>query len=130
VEYFKKFEDRKIVLDLPSAILGLPPPQDSNGLWYCNREHFYMNYQTQHKQIIVGGINGYVSTARLGLDRWISKLPEGQAIGAIKAMGVQYIVFHKRLIMISSEDILAGLQSSQRLKQVANTDDLSIFEIE
>lgn len=130
VEFFKKFNGRKIILDLPT-LSNYPSwrVDDSKALWFYNREMLYMNWVTAHGQIVVGGVNGYLPKSRVRVDEIVQQLPGVQAFVELKKIGINYLVFHKKLILAPEENILATLKSSAYLKLSQEDDDLAIFKL-
>jgi hypothetical protein len=122
---------RRVLLDLPSTIKFLPGQLvvTSNRLWFFNREIIYMNWQTFHHQIIAGGANGYVSKARADVESFTRRLPDRDALRGLQEIGVEYLIFHKDLVLFPEEDILAKLRASKELKLKLEGAREVIFEI-
>ena len=130
VEFFRGRSEPAIVVDLPSSCFyrdGDRP--DEGGLWFYNRDILYMNWQPIHRQIIAGGVNSYVSRARAELDPELQRVPEREALRKLRSVGVEYVVFHKKLVLLPDEDILARLRSSSDLVQRLDDERIAIFEI-
>ncbi|MEK7357643.1 MAG: hypothetical protein AAB250_14425, partial [Bdellovibrionota bacterium] len=126
-KFFEKFEERKIVADLPSDYQARLPQSDS--LWTYSRDALYMNWQAYHRQIIVGGINSYLPRSRISVDGMIQRLPAPEAIAGLKEFGVEFLVFHKKFILFPNEDVLSGLKASSAAKLEFEDGDLAIFSI-
>ena len=129
--FFKDNPKRKVILDIPSTLLFKSTQSVNSGdrLWFFSREAFYMNWQTYHKQIIVGGANGYIPRWRLEVETAVDELPSPRAIDYLKKLGVEYIVFHKNMILFPDEDILPELKRSGRLRLATEGKSEVIFEI-
>ncbi|MES2963860.1 MAG: hypothetical protein V4760_08210 [Bdellovibrionota bacterium] len=130
--FFREGEEKKIVLDLPSTVRFLPSQSvdSSHRLWFFTREIVYMNWQTYHRQLIVGGANGYVSKARMDVEAAVRRLPESSALAELEKIGVELLVFHKHMVLFPEEDILTTLKEAKGLKMVLENDREAIFEIE
>lgn len=123
---------RLIVLDLPSTTQFLPSQSvnTADRMWFFTREVVYMNWQTYHRQIIVGGANGYVSKARMEVEGMVRRLPERESLADLRKMGVDLLVFHKGLVLFPDEEILVRLKTAAGLKLVQETEREAIFEID
>jgi hypothetical protein len=130
--FFKPFQGRQILLDLPSTIRFLPghPATPGARLWFFSREIIYMNWQTYHRQIIAGGANGYVSKTRVEVEDLVQRLPERQALIGLKNIGIRFLVFHKDLVLDPVDDNLSNLRASSNLKLTFEGDREAIFEID
>jgi hypothetical protein len=127
IEFFRNLPTRQVVVDLPSDYQALLP--QSGSLWTYSRDALYMNWQTYHKQIIVGGINSYLPSSRIEVDRYIKELPDKSAIQYLKRRGVQYLIFHKEFILFPREDIFDGLKRSHDLVLEFEAPNLAVFKL-
>ena len=133
----------KSVIDDPSKFVGkggenspkleidIPRTDFSNSGWDLfeyNREVIYLNWQTQHKQDIVGGMNGYFPTPRLIFQHWIMDLPSKGALDWLRKQGVTHFVFHKNLVLPGEEDLYSSLQDSIWLSKVFEGKDITVFQ--
>lgn len=118
---------RSQVLDLPSVYY--PPFGSGVPMHPLAREGVYMNWQTYHHQIIWGGVNGYLPRSRVDLQARISKLPESSVIARFKAEGLNYIVYHKNLVLEGERDILPGLKVERQLRLVYEDAVVAIFSL-
>jgi len=129
-EYYNFFKNQKdlIILDLPSNI-GLDFRESGNNLFVYNREIIYMNWQTQHKQNITGGVNGYYPVSRVIIQKYIDSLPERNSFSSLSKLGVDYIVFHKTMLLPGEKNLLPQLNRSDCVEKVMETGDISIFKM-
>ena len=125
--FFKNTEN-KIILDLPSrGINNFDISQ--RDLFHYNREIIYMNWQNQHKQNIFNGVNGYFPKKRSEIQKIVNQLPNTTALASLKNMGLDYIVFHKDMVLSPDEDILESLKKIKQSDQVLDTERLTIFRL-
>lgn len=110
-----------IALDRGTTALSYLP------LFHYTRDTIYMNWQTQHKQNIVGGVNGYLPVSRLIYDRWLEDLPGERAIEWLRGQGVDYIVFHPSMLLPGETDIRPQLANSPHLRQVYSGNQITVF---
>lgn len=96
--------------------------------YHYTREGFYMNWQFEHRQNIVGGANGYFPVSRLIYDRWIQDLPGEAAIGWLRRQGISYIVYHYGLLLPGETDVLPDLMQSPLLHVVFAGKQIVVFE--
>ncbi|MFC2169807.1 carbohydrate binding domain-containing protein [Acidobacteriota bacterium] len=130
IEYFKDM-DGTIVLDLPSDI-GLYFGRDKDDLFPYNREIIYMNWQTQHHQNILNGVNGYFPRSRIEVQKLIYELPENEKViyRLVHDYDLDYIVFHKNMIVYPDEPgILQRLLNYHSLNKIHDSESLTIFRI-
>lgn len=130
VEYKQIFADseNKIILELPSRV-GKIVGQTQDDLFQYNREFIYMNWQTQHKQNILNGANGYIPEERLQMQKFIDQLPASNALAALRAIGLDCIVFHKDMVLNDDIHTLDMLLEIKELEQVLDTERLAIFHL-
>jgi len=130
-ELFKK-PSQNTILILPSEV-GIALGKDTENLCQYNREIIYMNWQNQHQQNILNGVNGYFPRSRLEVQKLIYQLannPEVMLTFA-KNYAVSHVIFHKKMIVYPYEqEILSFLQKNPYLKLVKNTDDTAIFTVQ
>lgn len=110
------------VLDRSSYSLSHLP------LFNYSREFLYMNWQTQHKANIVGGANGYFPVSRLVYDRWLEDLPDERVLTWIYDQGVDYVVYHKHMLVPGEADMLPQLSQSPQLRVVFAGEQIVVFE--
>ena len=129
--FFGGFARPAVILDLPSACLYRPgdPVDESERLFFDTRDILYMNWQTYHRQWIVGGVNSYVASSRAQLDDDLQRVPDPDSLRRLRSLGVEYIVFHKNLIQQPHESVLPRLQASPELRSRLETPRVAIFEI-
>lgn len=128
---YKHFLDNTegdLILDLPSDI-GLNFKKSGDELFGYNREIIYMNWQTEHKKNIIGGVNGYYPGSRVILQKYINELPGEKSLGILAKLGLDYIVFHKNMILPKEEYLLPSLENSDFLKKIIDTNEIAIFSI-
>jgi hypothetical protein len=129
--YLEYFENKPsaVVLDLPSVI-DISFKNSSKDLFEYNREAIYMNWQTQHHLNIVGGVNGYFPKTRMIVEKCIKRLPESDSIAELREMGIEYLVFHKTMVLQGEEGWLAALRKSNFiLEEVFDNEQMTIFKI-
>lgn len=146
--YAKFFKNKKnsIVLDLPTSLWS---GNTSDLVFDYSREVIYMIWQTYHKQNSVVGVNGYYPQQRVDLQEKVLKLPAESSFKYLKNLNVEYVAFHKQMIMpemdeyykmapgwrpayfytINESELLTKLKSSQFLKLVWEDNETSIFEL-
>jgi hypothetical protein len=115
LEYFKS-RPQTVILNLPSNNpFGIRPVRFEKGfterLFGYNRETIYMNHQTYHRKNIINGNNGYFPASRLVTQRLVDRIAEDSAIDSLMMMGMEYVVFHKYLVVEPEEDNLPLLLS-------------------
>lgn len=125
--FFRNFNNRKIILDLPSDYRARLPQEGP--IWTYSRDALYMNWQSYHKQIILGGINGYLPASRLVVDELSKNLPKKDAIDKLKEIGLEYLVFHKQLVLFPGENILNDLKGSTLLNVEFEDDEIAVVKI-
>ena len=96
-------------------------------LYHYNREAIYMNWQTQHHQNIIGGVNGYYPVSRLIYDRWLEDLPDDHAIEWLRQQGVDFIVYHRNMLLPGETDIVPQLAQSPLLREVFSGKQITVF---
>ncbi len=132
-----------LIFDNPNEYIyqqpGLPELEvvyGSEDFWYSeydlfeyNREIIYMIWQTEHKQNIVGGLNAYYPIPRLIFQRWIMDLPEKEAVDWLQEQGVDYLIFHKTLVLPGEEEQLLDLESSLWISKIFDGEDIAVFQL-
>jgi len=101
--------------------------ESHKNLFEYNRDIIYMNWQTKHKQNIVGGINGYFPTSRVIFQRKIMDLPKREALQWLKGQGVTHIVFHKDMVFAGEESLLDNLKGSPYITNIREGERLAVF---
>lgn len=131
IEYFGGKKRRSIILDLPSTVLFQQEQQvnTADRIWFFSREAFYMNWQTYHHQIIVGGTNGYIPKRRLEIEEYIRLLPSAAGVKKLRNFGVEFIVYHKDMVLFPNENILDELKVSPYLNLRSENMRDVIFEL-
>jgi hypothetical protein len=130
-EYIDFFRDRRevtTVLDIPTNT-GIGYYRDDEDIFEWNREAIYMNWQTYHRQNIFNGVNSYFPRSRFDVQRHIYRLPSPAAIRTLQEFGMEYIVFHKNLILHHTENILAQLKQSPLLISRFESENLAILQV-
>ena len=129
--YTRFFESKRgeVVLDLPTEA-GVSFDRSGEGLFFYNREVIYMNWQTQHRQNTVNGVNGYYPARRLRIQYSIDRLPHVLGIAALCELGVTYFVYHKSMELPYDRKLLPGLERTRYLTRVHEDEEVSIFEID
>jgi hypothetical protein len=97
-------------------------------IYHYNRDLLYMNWQTQHKQNIVGGANGYFPVSRLIFERWALDLPDERALLWLREQGVDYIAYHQEMVLPGDRPLLYYFENSPHLKLVVDGERSKIFE--
>ncbi|MFZ9000395.1 MAG: hypothetical protein ACO20H_03770 [Bacteriovoracaceae bacterium] len=128
-KYFSQNKKQSILLDLPShaGVEWLSPSQKR--IWDYNREMLYMNWQTYHKQIILNGTNGYLPFFRKSLDYYLKAPYSQKSLNYFKKLGVEFIIFHKKLVLSSQENIYNNLLNSEYLDLIEDNNNLAIFKL-
>ncbi|MES2963858.1 MAG: hypothetical protein V4760_08200 [Bdellovibrionota bacterium] len=126
-KFFEKFPERQVVADVPSDYQARLP--QTAPVWTYSRDALYMNWQTYHRQIIIGGINSYLPKTRLEADELIQKLPDSEALAGLRKLSVGWIVFHKKFVLFERENVLDGLEKAEGLKKEFEDADLAIFRL-
>jgi hypothetical protein len=98
-------------------------------LFNYNREAVYMNWQTQHKQNIIGGVNGYFPVSRLIYDRWLEDLPRDSTIEWLRQQGVDFIAYHPNMLLPGETDYLPQLAESPLLRRVYSGKQITVFAL-
>lgn len=93
-----------------------------------NRDMYYMNWQTQHRRNIVGGLNGYFPASRLIFDRFTKDLPSERALLWLRGQGVTHIAYHREMIIAGDPAVLYGLETSPLLRKVVDGERSQVFE--
>ena len=129
--YLKYFEGKKgqTILDMPSD-LGILFVDSDKSLFRYNREIIYINWQTQHRQNIVGGVNGYYPSSRLAIQTNTNLLPHPMPLAFLARAGVDHIVFHKNMVLPGEENVLANLERSRYLHTVLDNETLRIYKLD
>jgi hypothetical protein len=118
------------ILNLPSDAGGLTLSGAEKRIFPYNRELIYMNWQTQHKQNILNGANGYYPKSRIEIQKLIDKLPYGPSFGILSELGLKYIIFHKNFILNYKEMVqYEKIKKSPFLRNLKDDQNISIFEI-
>ena len=91
---------------------------DSQPLFYCNRNFFYMNWQTQHGLNIVNGAHGYIPYTRIIYQHYINLIPNPLALQWLKDKGITLLAFHKHMTLPREEVLLTSLENSPLLDKV------------
>jgi hypothetical protein len=117
-----------VVLDLPSRPGGALF-RDSSDLFEWNREILYMNHQTYHLQSTVNGVHGYFPRSRLAVQHLIDALPSPEALEGLRAIGVQFIVYHRALELPWEVGLYQKLARSSALDAVGSSPEVTIFRI-
>ncbi|RLA62127.1 MAG: hypothetical protein DRQ88_04390 [Epsilonproteobacteria bacterium] len=126
----QKVKFKGTILNLPSDAGGRTLAEAGDRVFAYNRELIYMNWQTQHKQNILNGANGYYPKSRIEIQKYIDIVPNGASLGILSEIGVKYIIFHKNLVLNAKENlILERLTKSPYLKNFKNNKDISIFKL-
>ncbi len=122
------FEHRRgtVLLDLPSQPGGALY-RDSHDLFEWNRELIYMNRQTYHRQSILNGVHGYFPLSRLRAQVLVNRLPEPEAFAGLRAIGVDYIVYHRSLEFTWEAGLYGDLLGASELEVIASDPDVTIF---
>lgn len=129
--YLRFFADKKLstIVDLPSNSKFLQFVDMDKDINPYNREFIYLNWQTQHRQNTVNGLNGYYPEARLDIQNAIESFPEKNALNEAADFGIDYLVFHKNLTLHGEENLLQELTDSPDLKILMQTEETAIFKI-
>lgn len=129
--YLQFFQDKHLstVVDLPSSSEFLQFVDMDKDINPYNREFIYLNWQTQHRQNTVNGLNGYYPVARLEIQKAIDSFPEEIALKEAADFGIDYLVFHKNLTLHGEENLLQKLTDSPNLKLLMQTEVTAIFKI-
>ncbi len=124
----RSFEGKSghVVLDLPSRPGGALF-RDSFDLFEWNREAVYMNRQTYHRQHVVNGVHGYFPRTRLEAQRLIDALPAAEAFAALRALGVDRVVYHRGLEFPWERRLYGQLVASGELIALATSPEVTIF---
>lgn len=130
--YRRFFADKKLstIVDLPSSSKFLQFVDMDKNINPYNREFIYLNWQTQHRQNTVNGLNGYFPQKRLEIQDAIVRLPEKGALEAVADYGADYIVLHKDLILENEKDLQKELLSSPFLRVLLHSAETIIFRID
>lgn len=115
-----------VLLDLPSRPGGALY-EDSQDLFEWNREILYMNRQTYHRQNVVNGVHGYFPRSRLQTQRLVDALPAPEAFAGLRALGVDYVVYHHSLELPWERGLYEKLAASGELVVMASAPDVTIF---
>lgn len=115
-----------VLLDLPSRPGGALY-RDSQDLFEWNRELIYMNRQTYHRQHIVNGVHGYFPRSRLQAQRLIDALPAPDAFAGLRALGVDYVVYHRALEFPWEAGLYPKLAGSGQLVVRGSSPEVTIF---
>ena len=115
-----------VVLDLPSRPGGALF-RDSFDLFEWNREVIYMNRQTYHRQHVVNGVHGYFPRTRLQAQKLIDALPAREAFAALRALGVDRVVYHRGLEFPWERGLYRRLVASGELIALASSPEVTIF---
>jgi len=118
-----------VLLDLPSRPGGALF-RDSTDLFEWNREILYMNHQTYHRQSTVNGVHGYFPRSRLRVQHLIDSLPSPAGFEGLRALGVQFVVYHHRLELPWEAELYRRIVGSPFLVEEASTPDATIFRLE
>lgn len=110
--------DYKKAADFVHKNSDLPKPEIKNlgmfvdswdNLFEYNRELIYAYYQTMHRMNTVNGVNGYFPMPRMLFQYHLEKLPEEDSVKWLKNNKVDYLVYHKNMVikrdMISQEEL-------------------------
>jgi hypothetical protein len=129
--YRRFFADKKpsTIVDLPSSSKFLQFVDMDKDINPYNREFIYLNWQTQHRQNTVNGLNGYYPAARLEIQKAIDQFPQPGALKEAADFGIDYLVFHKNLTLHGEENLLQQLTASPDLKILMQTEETAIFQI-
>jgi hypothetical protein len=125
---FFKNQEKKIILDLPTS-LGTDFQYSNRVLFPYNREVIYMNWQTEHEHFILGGVNGYYPKSRVEVQKYVEKIPERNTLNYLNNLGVNYIVFHKNLLLPEERNPQISLDNSSELKKVHETIEIAIYQL-
>jgi len=122
------FAERRgdVLLDLPSQPGGALY-RDSHDLFEWNRELIYMNRQTYHRQSIVNGVHGFFPRSRLRAQELVNLLPAPQAFAGLRAIGVDFIVYHRSLEFPWEARLYRDLSGAQELVVAASAPEVTIF---
>lgn len=127
VKFFDRFPERQVVLDLPSTYKSFLPQDGS--LWTYSRDALYMNWQTYHKQIIVGGINGYTPKSRIEVEAIFEKLPSMEAIEGLMKYGIRFVVCHKKYVLQSQDFVIERFETADGMKLEYSDEDVAIYRL-
>ncbi len=127
LEFFADSDDA-VILDLPSdtgaSVLG-----SGDGLYPYNREILYMNWQTQHRQNILGGVNGYLPLTRVHVQTLASALPDKKAIrDLVTQFDLQYLVVHKKIVFEHERAQIERIRNSPCLEKLLDTSEITILK--
>jgi len=115
-----------VLLDLPSRPGGALY-RDSEDLFEWNREIIYMNRQTYHRQNVVNGVHGYFPRTRLEAQRLVDALPAPDAFAGLRALGVDYVVYHHSLELPWERGLYEKLAASGELAVRASSPEVTIL---
>jgi len=126
--YLSYFAEKKgrVIIDLPTN-LGVAFQNSHRDLFPYNREMIYMNWQTKHKQNILGGAHGYWPKSRVELQKLIDELPAKESFLRLKSLGVTDFIFHKKMVLEEESHLLKILKESANLSLVHEDELIAIF---
>lgn len=120
----------KVLLELPSSLdfgahdFGKPVNQ-------FTREYIYMYWQSKHSQHILNGGVAFFPPQRMENAKLIAALSSlAELDELIVANGIDYIVYHPKLLLPADKDVLPLLMSSERLKLSTPNTDYFMFEVQ
>jgi hypothetical protein len=118
-----------VVLELPSSLdfesndLGKPLNQFS-------REYLYMYWQSKHRQHSLNGAVAFFSPQRLRNATLTASLPNTNALHTlIETNGINYIIYHPRLLLAYEKPYLDFLMASPTLVLVEANQYVHIFKV-
>ena len=111
----------------PPAITSRALYRDSEDLFEWNREIIYMNRQTYHRQNVVNGVHGYFPRTRLEAQRLVDALPAPDAFAGLRALGVDYVVYHHSLELPWERGLYEKLAASGELAVRASSPEVTIL---
>ncbi|MBI9075432.1 MAG: hypothetical protein JEZ02_08495 [Desulfatibacillum sp.] len=129
-EFFKG-QTGNIILDLPSTDIAIVPFEDEE-LFGFNREMVYMNWQLEHRQHVLNGINGYVPSFRVYFESLTDRVfYEGdlEAFDKLRQYNLSHVVFHKDLVLKKDEGMEERLKAMPFLELLQETPRLCIFRV-
>ncbi len=131
--YKEFFEDksRQVIIDLPSTDIAIVPFQDDD-LFGFNRDVIYMNWQLEHKQHILNGVNSYIPTFRALFEKLVDEtFYEGrtETFEQLRKYGVTHIVFHKNLVLEKDIGLENRVKAMPFLELVRHDDNTLIYKV-
>ena len=128
---FFQGQSGNVVLDLPSTDIAVVPFEDED-LFGFNRELIYMNWQLDHRQHILNGINGYTPSFRIYFESLTDRVfYEGDlnAFEKLRPYNLSHVVFHKDLVLAKDKGMEERLKAMPFLDLTLETPRLCIFRV-